>query len=97
MAVEHIVLLEFNDGVTDDQIEECITGLRDLESAVPGITGIRAGKNFSDRAGNITHAAIVTLTDKAALAGYGPHEAHQALLKVLGPRLKNISVIDFEE
>ena len=28
-------------------------------------------QNFTDRAGNITHAAIVTLADKQALAGYG--------------------------
>jgi len=96
MAIEHIVLLEWNESTTEDQIQECIDGLRALKENIPGIQSIRAGTNFSERAGNITHAAVITMEDKAALDGYGPHPAHQELLKTLGPALKNITVVDFE-
>jgi len=96
MAIEHLVLLEWADGVSDDQIADCLNQLKALKDSIPGIQSIRAGKNFSDRAQGIQHAAVITMDDQAALEGYGPHPAHQALVTNLGPLLKNITVVDFE-
>jgi len=96
MTVEHIVLLEWNEGVSEDQAQACLTELNALKDSVPGLQSIKSGKNFSDRAQGIGHAAVITMDNKEALAGYGPHPAHQALVANLGPLLKNIMVIDFE-
>ena len=75
---------------------EALKAVAELKDKVPGVLAVKGGKNFSDRAGNISHAAIVTLADKEALSGYGPHPAHQAVVKVLGGWVKNITVGDFE-
>ncbi len=96
MSVEHIVLLEPNDGVSDEQMAEALAAAAGLKDKVPGVLAVKFGKNFTDRAGNITHAANVTLADKQALAGYGPHPAHQAVAKILGGLAKNLMVVDFQ-
>ena len=96
MAVQHIVLLELKDGVSDADIDQALNAVAGLNGKVPGVLGVKAGKNFTDRAGNISHAAIVTLEDRDALAGYGPHPAHQEVAKILGGLTQNLMVVDFE-
>lgn len=96
MTVEHIVLIETNEGVTDAQMDEVMNGIRGLKGKIPGVLEVKIGDNFTDRAPGITHAAVVTLTDKEALAGYGPHPAHQELLKILMPAAKSLTVADIE-
>ncbi len=96
MAVEHILFLALNDGVSDEQMVEALKAIAGLKDKVPGVLAVKGGKNFTDRAGNVSHAAIVTLADKEALAGYGPHPAHQQVVKALGGLVKNLTVVDFE-
>jgi hypothetical protein len=96
MTVQHIVLLEWIDGAAEDQKAAVLTQFRALAGAIPGIQSLKEGKNFSDRAQGVDHAAILVMDDKEALAGYGPHPVHQELVAKLGPLLKNITVIDFE-
>lgn len=96
MSIQHIVLLELNDGVSDETAQGALTAIAGLKDKVPGILDIKTGKNFTDRAGNISHGAVVTLKDKDALAGYGPHPAHQEVVATLKQHVKNITVVDFE-
>ena len=96
MAIEHLVLIEQNDGVTEAQAQEVMDGIAALKDQVPGILDVKIGNNFSDRAPHISHAAVVPLADKDALAAYGPHPAHQELLKILMPMAKNITIADIE-
>ena len=96
MTVEHILMIETNDGVSDQDMREVLDGIIALKDKIPGILDIKIGKNFTDRAPNITYAGVVSLADKEALAGYGPHPAHQELLKILMPVVKNITIADIE-
>jgi Stress responsive A/B Barrel Domain len=57
---------------------------------------VKAGSNFTDRAPNITHGTLVTLKDKQALAGYGPHPNRVEVLGMLKPHLKSIMAVDVE-
>jgi len=41
-------------------------------------------------------AAAMTMTDRAVLDSYGPHEAHQAAIKQFGGFVENLTVVDFE-
>jgi hypothetical protein len=77
MSVQHIVLLKFRDGITADRIAHHLRGLAGLRDRVPGIVDLTIGENFSERSRGYTHALIVTLIDRAALAAYGPHPAHR--------------------
>lgn len=96
MTVEHLVLIETNDGVTDAEVQEVMAGIIALKDKIPGVLEVKIGKNFSDRAPHISHAAVITLTDKDALAAYGPHPAHQDLLKILMPIAKNLTIADID-
>ena len=97
MAVQHIVLLEWNEDASEEQRAACVAELVALKDSIPGIQSITAGENFSERAQGFNHGAIVTFDDRESLAGYGPHPAHQALVDNLGPLLKNLLTVDIEE
>jgi len=96
MSIEHIVLLEFHDAANETQRQDCLTAIAALYGKIPGILEMKTGKNVSNRAGKITHAAIVTLCDRQALIDYATHPAHLQVLDILKPHLRHISVVDFE-
>lgn len=96
MIVQHIVLLEFNDGVAEADKMGALDAVKGLQSEIDGIEKIESGKDFSGRAGDFTHSAIITMRDKDVLAAYGPHPAHKQVQEKLGPIVANLWVIDFE-
>ena len=63
MTVQHIVMLEFNDGV-DEDTDDSLKAVESLKDKVDRIERIESGKDFSGRAGEFTHAVIVTMRDK---------------------------------
>ena len=91
MTVQHIVMLEFNDGV-DERVDslKAVEGLKD-----------KIDRSRSDRQGflrpcrQFTHAVIVTMRDREVLSAYGP-PAHKEVQGLLGPVVKTLWVIDFE-
>jgi hypothetical protein len=97
MTIQHVVLIEFKDGTTDAERQIAMDQLNGLGGKIPGLTEIKVGKNFSERAGKIEVAAVMTLTDRAALDAYGPHDAHQAAIGAFGGFVENLTVVDFEE
>ena len=96
MTVEHILMIETNEGVSDEDMQEVLDGIVALKDQIPGVLDVKIGKNFTDRAPHITYSGVVTLADKEALAGYGPHTANKELLKILMPTVKNITIADIE-
>jgi hypothetical protein len=95
MAVQHIVLIKFNDDVDRDRIDEHLALLRSLEDKVPGITELTIGENFTDRAKGYTHGLIVTLTGRAALDAYATHPYHVEVAEALKAD-GSLMVLDFE-
>jgi hypothetical protein len=96
MTVQHIVMLEFNDGVAEDAKAAALKEVEALKGKIDGIESVVSGKDFSGRAGNFTHSVIVVMRDKDVLADYGPHPAHKEVQATLGPIVKTLWVIDFE-
>ena len=94
MTVHHMVWLELDAGLSDAQVTEMFDKVAALLRQIPGVMEVKAGRNFTDRAPNITHATLVTLKDKQALAGYGPHPKHVEAQDLLKPHLKSIKVVD---
>jgi hypothetical protein len=96
MTVQHIVMLEFNDGVDEDTKKNSLAAVEALKDKIDGIENIASGMDFSGRAGNFTHAVIVTMRDRDVLAAYGPHPAHKEVQNILHPVVKTLWVVDFE-
>jgi hypothetical protein len=96
MPVEHIATIETRVGVDPADIDALIAAISALKGQIPGVLDVRVGRNFSDRAPQVALAGIVTLADRAALAAYGPHPAHQAMLRILVPLAKQVTIVDIE-
>ena len=96
MTVQHLVLIETNEDVTEAKAQEIMDGIRGLKGKIPGVLDVQIGENFTDRAPHISHAAVIMLADKDTLANYGPHEAHQDLLKILLPAANSLTIADIE-
>jgi hypothetical protein len=95
MAVNHVVLFRFNEGVPAGRVEAHLRALATLPDRVPGITAMSLGASFSERSRGYTHALVVTLRDRAALAAYGPHPAH---MEVAAPLRQDaeLLVVDYD-
>ena len=95
MAIEHIVLVEKKENTTDEEMNAFMEAVGKLKDKVPGILEVKSGNNFSERSPH-THAAIVTMADKNALAGYGPHPDHQDVANQLREVAKDWVIVDIE-
>jgi hypothetical protein len=95
MPVNHLVWIQFNEGVSHARIEEHLAALRSLHGNVPGIQRLSVGANFTDRAQGYTHAVAVELTDRAALSAYGPHPYHATIASALKADAK-VLALDYE-
>ena len=91
---QHIVLVEFNDGVAEDAKMAALKSVHALQGKIDGIEGVTSGKDFSGPAGDGTHSVIVTMRDKRVLAEYGPHPAHKEVQSIIGPIVKTLWVVD---
>ena len=96
MTVTHMVLVALKSDVSDEQIQETIKEFNGLKGQIPGLLSVSAGPNFTDRAGEYTFGAVMILDDRAALDGYGPHPAHQAVAGKLGGLANGLMALDFE-
>ena len=95
MPIQHIVLLEKKETATAKQLNSFLGAAKRLKDKVPGILEVKLGENFTDRAPH-SHAIIVTMADKDALAGYGPHPAHQEVATMLRQVAKDWVIVDIE-
>ena len=73
-----------------------LAGLRSLAS-IDGVEEMAVGANFSERGAGFTHALSARFRDRAALAAYGPHPAHQKVVQELTRPISETTVIvDYE-
>ena len=96
MTVKHIVLVAWKPEISEEAIADGMKSIGGLADKIDGVLDVEWGANFTDRAGAFTHGAIVTMRDRDVLAAYGPHPAHQEVLKDLMPAAADLLVLDFE-
>ena len=93
----HVVLFQFKDSATKEQIAEVEEAFAALPSKIDTITGYEWGTNVSPEGFNneLTHCFIVTFADQAGLKVYLPHKAHEEFVAKLKPILEKAVVVDF--
>lgn len=96
--VKHIVLIQFKPEVTDEQIEDFFSLIKDLENSIPGLINYCGGSYSSPEGFNrgFTHGFIMTFKDVEARDGYIVHPQHQAAAETMIPLLQNSVAFDFE-
>ncbi|HZN58973.1 MAG TPA: sialate O-acetylesterase [Planctomycetota bacterium] len=95
--VQHLVLFEFQDGTSDQDLREILEAFEQLPAKIPGIVGFQWGQNNSPEglAKGLTHGFVVTFESAAARDAYLPHEEHKRFGAILRPHLKDVFVLDF--
>jgi hypothetical protein len=96
VTAKHIAWFRFNDGVSDERIDEHLRAVRSLADLVPAVESIECGKSYTDRAGGLTHCILVTLPDRASLPLYLEHPAHIPIAEALVSDIAELRVIDLD-
>jgi len=96
MAIQHIAFVEWKADADPAVVEAFLSAVRSFPDKIDGVEKVELGRTFTERAGNFTHAAIVTMRDRDVLASYGPHPVHQAAVAIAEPALANMLVADIE-
>src|SRR5262245_47422054 len=95
--LRHIVMFKFKADATKEQIQEIVTAFGQLPKKIDGITAYEWGTDVSPemRSEGFTHVFVVTFKDAKARDAYLPHDAHQAFVKALLPKLDKVLVVDY--
>lgn len=98
-SVYHVVLVNLKDGVTPEQVEEMFTVGRALISQIPGVLEVSFGKKaLENRDVHIKDYDVVLCVKWEKIETgkvYGPHILHQSFLKLYGPLVGGMKIIDF--
>ena len=95
--VRHILLMKPRPDATPDAIESARAGLASLVGTVPGLLDFHWGENFAavERTDGLTHGFSMDFVDRASLAAYGPHPAHEPVAALVRAAFERIVVFDF--
>ena len=91
----HMFVFRWKPGVTQEQKDRVIVGIRGLQGQIPGLLETTVGANISPRGQGYELGGVMKFADKASLDSYGGHPAHQKLLSWLLPLIEPVEV-DFE-
>ena len=91
----HMFAFRWKTGVTQEQKNRVLAGIRGLQGQIPGLLETAVGVNISPRGQGYELGGVMKFADKASLESYGAHPAHQKLLTWLMPLIEPIEV-DFQ-
>lgn len=96
-VLRHVVYFSFKEESSPEDIQGVIDAFRDLQDEIDGIKGFEWGVNSSPEGLNkgLTHAFTLTFHSEEERDAYLPHPAHQRFGEILGPHLKDVTVIDY--
>lgn len=95
--LRHVVLLKFKDGVDDAQVQQVVRAFAELPGRIDEIHDFEWGREDSVEklTKGFTHCFLVTFRSQEDLKAYLPHPAHQEFVKLLGPVMEDVLVVDY--
>ena len=96
-VLRHVVLFKFKEGTTKDQIKEVETAFAALPSKIDTIRDFEWGTDVSPegKSKGFTHCFFVTFADEKGRDVYLPHAAHKDFVKLVGPSVEDVCVVDY--
>jgi hypothetical protein len=93
----HFVSFQFKEGTSDEKKEELVKAFLGLKKEIDTIVDLEWGAtdNIEPLNDGFTHSFLVTFKDKAGLATYLPHPAHEAFVAKIKPHLEKVYVFDY--
>ena len=95
--LRHVVLFQFKEETTPDQVKTIEDAFRALPSQIEAIHSFEWGTDVSVEgiADGYTHCFFVTFQRAADRDAYLPHPAHKAFGAILRPYLAKVLVFDY--
>ncbi len=95
--LRHVVLFSFKEESSASDIAEVEKAFIGLQEKIPQIVDFEWGTNNSPEGLNngLTHCFFLTFESEADRDIYLPHPAHKEFGGVLGPHLKDVTVVDY--
>ncbi|XP_057771286.1 stress-response A/B barrel domain-containing protein HS1-like [Salvia miltiorrhiza] len=96
--IKHILVVKFNEGATEQQIEECIKQFCNLVDLVPSIKAFKWGKEMGivNLNQGFTHVFEATFESAEDVAAYVSNPNHANYASLLMPLVEKFVVLDFE-
>lgn len=76
----HIVLFNWKDDVTKEQVEKVNQVVAQLPAKIPSIRGLQWGSDLGFRSGNSSWGLMALFQDRAGWQAYQDHPAHKSLV-----------------
>jgi hypothetical protein len=97
LMTRHCVYFGFTPETSAADIDGIVVDFRALTKAIPLILDFEWGPNNSPegRSGLLTHCFSLCFAGEKERDAYLVHPAHQAFVAKLGPRLREVSVLDY--
>lgn len=95
--LRHVVLFKFKAETTKEQVRDVETAFAALPTKIDVIKDFEWGTDVSveGRSEGLTHCFVVTFADAKGRDTYMKHAAHDEFVKLAGPRIEKVVVVDF--
>lgn len=95
--LRHVVLFKFKPEATPAEVQEVVTAFSALKGKIDLIEDFEWGTDVSveNLAAGFTHCFVGTFRDAASRDAYLPHPAHGEFVKLVGPRIDKVLVVDY--
>ena len=93
MAIRHMVILELNDALTDEELEKMNTTSRELLAAIPGVSGLVVGAEINPIAERRLSGVTLTAPDRVTFEAYAAHENHKLAVDAIKPYVLDAKVL----
>lgn len=96
-SLRHVVCFKFKDTSTKDDVRKIEEAFAQLPKKIDAIKDFEWGTDNSPegKAQGFTHCFLVTFADEKGRDAYLPHPAHQDFVKIVGPHVDKVFVIDY--
>jgi len=95
--LRHVVLFKFKPEVTADEVQEVVTAFSSLKGKIDLIEDFEWGTDVSveNLSAGFTHCFFASFRDSASRDAYLPHPAHREFVRIVGPRVDKVLVVDY--
>ena len=96
-VLRHVVLFNFNDEADEAKVAEIENAFAELPQKISEIKDFEWGVNNSPEglSKGLTHCFLVTFSTEEDRQVYLPHPDHQAFVKLIGPYVEDVTVVDY--
>ena len=95
--LRHVVMFKFKSDTSDKKIDEVTDAFAALPKKIDAIKDFEWGTDVSveNKSAGFTHCFVVTFSDEKGRDVYLPHPAHKDFVKLVGPVLDDVLVVDY--